>query len=178
MEFSTYFIVSQVLVFIAMISDFLSMQFKERKKIFIFLIISASLISLHYFFLNKIAAGVIIFFSVIRFIVCMFTTNKKFLGLFIVINSIALIFTYNEIYDLIIYFSLLIIITGNFQEDGKLMRKMMMVGTSLVIIYNVIIFSPMGVIVEGSFLASNIIGYYRHYIRKGKKKKEIPVNQM
>ena len=53
------------------------------------------------------------------------------------------------------------------------MRKLMMAGTSLAIIYNIIIFSPMGAIVEGSFLASNIIGYYRYYIRKKKPKAEV-----
>lgn len=45
------------------------------------------------------------------------------------------------------------------------MRKLMMVGTSIVIVYNAIIFSPMGVITEGTFLISGIIWYYRHYIK-------------
>ena len=52
------------------------------------------------------------------------------------------------------------------QKKGKPMRKIMMAGTSLAVIYNIIIFSPMGAIVEGLFLASNILGYYRHYIKK------------
>ena len=41
----------------------------------------------------------------------------------------------------------------------------MMAGTFLIIIYNAVIFSPMGVIAETSFLLSNIIAYYRHYIK-------------
>jgi hypothetical protein len=160
------FIISQIAMFIAMGFDFLSLQYKKREYTFLCLIISASLISAHYFLLNRIAAGVIVFFSVLRFITCYFTTNKKYLFIFILLNTISLFFTYKEIYDLIIYVGLVIFITGNFQKDNKLMRKLMMVGTSILIIYNGIIFSPMGIIAESSFLISNFIGYYRHYIRK------------
>ena len=167
-QLTAAFIISQIAMFIAMGFDFLSLQYKKREYTFLCLIISASLISTHYFLLNKIAAGVIVFFSVLRFITCYFTTNKKFLFIFIGLNTISLFFTYTEIYDLIIYIGLIVFIIGNFQKNNKLMRKLMMVGTSIVIIYNLIIFSPMGVIAESSFLISNFIGYYRHYIRNNK----------
>ncbi|MCX6792673.1 MAG: YgjV family protein [Candidatus Falkowbacteria bacterium] len=160
------FIISQIAVSIAMGFDFLSMQFKKRQYTFLCLIVSASLISTHYFLLNKIAAGVIVFISVLRFITCYFTTNKKYLYIFIALNTISLFFTYKSLTDLIIYVGLVIFIVGNFQEDNKLMRKLMMVGTSIVAIYNAVILSPMGFITEASFLVSGIIGYYRYYIKK------------
>ena len=163
---TTGFIISQIAMFIAMIFDFASLQFKKREYTFLSLIVSASLISAHYFLLGKIAAGVIVFFSVLRFITCYFTTNKKYLFIFLALNTAALFFTYKEAYDFIIYIGLVIFIIGNFQKDNKLMRKLMMVGTSIVVIYNFVIYSPMGFIAEGSFLISNFIGYYRHYIRK------------
>ena len=162
------FIASQIIVFIAMIFDFLSMQYKKREYTFLCLIVSASLISTHYFLLNRIAAGVIVFFSVLRFITCYFTTNKKYLYIFILLNTVSLFFTYKALTDLIVYAGVFIFIIGNFQEDNKLMRKLMMIGTSIIIIYNLVIFSPMGVVVESSFLISNFIGYYRHYTRKAK----------
>jgi len=163
---TTAFIASQVLMFLAMGFDFLSLQFKNRKPIFLSLVISAGLISAHYFLLGKTTAGIIVFFSVLRFVTCYFTTNKKYLVIFLALNTLTLIFTYTEIYDLIIYFGLFIFIIGNFQKNDRLMRKQMMIGTSLIIVYNSLIFSPMGIIAEGSFLLSNVIGYYRFYIRK------------
>lgn len=171
-ELTLPFIISQVAMFIAMGFDFLSLQFKKREYTFLCLIVSASLISAHYFLLNKTAAGVIVFFSVLRFITCYFTTNKKYLFIFIALNTFSLFFTYREIYDLIIYVGLIIFITGNFQEDNRLMRKLMMGGTSMIILYNIIIFSPMGVVAEGSFLLSNFIGYYRHYVKNNEKIKK------
>ncbi len=164
-ELTLVFILSQVAMFLAMGLDFLSLQFKKRKQIYLTLVFSASLISAHYFLLGKITAGVIVFFSVLRFITCMFTTEKKYLFIFLILNTFALIFTYTEIYDFIIYLGLFIFIIGNFQKDDKLMRKQMMIGTSLLIIYNAVIFSPMGIIAESSFLLGNIVGYYRLYLK-------------
>jgi hypothetical protein len=160
------FILSQIAMFIAMIFDFLSLQYKKRQYTFLCLIVSASLISAHYFLLNRIAAGVIVLISVLRFITCYFSTNKKFIFVFIGLNTISLIFTYKDIYDLIFYLGLAIFIIGNFQENNRLMRKLMMVGTSIIIMYNMIIFSPMGAFAESTFLLSNFIGYYRHYLKK------------
>ena len=48
MEFSSAFFYSQVLVFIAILSDILSFQFKQKKYTVICFVISAALISAHY----------------------------------------------------------------------------------------------------------------------------------
>jgi len=108
------FILSQSARFLAIVFDFLSLQYKERKKLFFLLIISASLISLHYFFLGLITAGVLVMISVTRFIVCYFTTDKRLMILFLIIPTISLYFTYAHLYDFIIYVGLLVFIVGNF----------------------------------------------------------------
>lgn len=160
------FILSQIAMTIAIIFDFLSLQYKKREYTFLCLIISSILISSHYFLLGKTAAGVIVFFSFLRFITCYFTTNKKYLFIFMALNTISLFFTYKSSIDLIIYVGIIIFMIGNFQKNNKLMRKLMMCGTSLIGLYNVIIFSPMGMIAEGLFLTSGLIGYHKLYIKK------------
>ena len=167
-ELSTPFIISQIAITIAMIFDFLSLQYKKREQTFLCLMVSSALISAHYFLLGKTAAGVIVAISVLRFLTCCFTTNKKFLFIFVAFNTISLLFTYKNPTDLIIYIGLIIFIISNFQSDNKLMRKLMMIGTMFVILYNAIILSPMGVVMESSFLISGFIGYYRHYIKNKK----------
>ena len=168
MIITSLFIISQVAMFIAMIFDFLSLQYKKRESTFLCLIFSASLISVHYFLLDKTVAGLIVFISVLRFATCYFTTSKKYLVIFLALNTIVLFTTYKEIYDIIIYTGLFIFIIGNFQEDNRRMRKIMMIGTSISVLYNALIFSPMGVAAESLFLISNFIGYYRYYLRKQK----------
>ena len=53
LELSLYFYISQVLVFIAMIVDFLSFQFKSKNTISMFLATSSLLIGIHYILLSK-----------------------------------------------------------------------------------------------------------------------------
>ncbi len=167
-ELTTPFIISQILLLFSMVFDFLSLQFKARKTTFIFFIISAILICIHYFLLNKITTWIMVIVVIIRFITCYFTTNKKFMFLFLILNTFVLTFTYTEIYDLLYYSWSIVSLIGNFQENNKLMRKMIMVGTSFVIVYDFLIFTPMGVLLNVLFLISNFIWYYRIYIKKSK----------
>ena len=170
-EFTTPFIISQVLIFGAMLFDFLSFQFKERKKTMLCLVVSSCFIASHYFLLDQLSAGIMVCFSVVRFIAAYFSTDKRRLRLFIGINTISLFFTYQAPLDLLFYAWLTIFIIGNFQKDNKLMRKMMMCGTSLIVLYNILIPSPMGALNEAIFLVSNFIGYRRFYIRNQQKNK-------
>ncbi len=167
-ELSITFVISQVFMFLAIGTDFLSMQFKKRKYIFVTLMVSAALISAHYFLLGKMTAWIIVTISVLRFFTCIWTADKKYLYIFLVLNTLALIFSYTEVYDLIIYIGLFVFIIWNFQNNDKKMRLLMMIGTTIVMSYNILIFSPMGAIAEWSFLISHILWYYRYYILKRK----------
>jgi len=160
------FLLSQIIVTVAMVFDFLSFQYRARKKTFLCLIVSATLISAHYFLLGNIAAGTIGTLTTIRFMVCYHTTDKRFLLLFMALNTVLLFFTYRSAIDLIIFSGSMIFMIGNFQQNNKCMRLLMVLGTSLVLSYNILIASPMAVVLEAMFLASNLIGYYRHYIRQ------------
>jgi hypothetical protein len=152
-----------------MLFDFLSFQFKDRKKTMLCLVVSSCFIATHYLLLNQLSSGVIVYFSAVRFLVAYFSTNKKRLFLFIGLNTISLFFTYNAPIDLLLYIGVSFVIIGNFQEDNKLMRKLMMCGTALAVLYNILIPSPMGALNEAIFLTSNFIGYRRFYIRKQKE---------
>ena len=164
-ELTTAFIISQILIVGAMLFDFLSFQFKERKKTMLCLIISSCFIATHYLLLDQLASGVMVCFSIARFIVAYFSTDKRWLLLFIGLNTISLFRTYETALDLLFFIGLTIFIIGNFQADNKRMRQFMMCGTSLIIIYNILIPSPMGALNEAIFLTSNIIGYRRFYIK-------------
>jgi hypothetical protein len=164
-QLTALFIVSQSARFLAILLDFFSLQLKKRQHIFLVLIFSASLISLHYFFLGLLTAGALVLISVLRFIVCYFTTDKRWLILFILLPTISLYFTYNNPYDIVIYAGLIIFIFGNFQKNDKPMRQLMMLGTGIITIYNIVVFSPMGIIGEGTFFLSGVIAYYRYYIK-------------
>jgi hypothetical protein len=95
--------------------------------------------------------------SSLRLVVAYFSTNKKRLFLFIGCNTISLFFTYTARIDLLCYIGLTIFMIGNFQEDNKVMRKLMLCGSPFALLYNVLIPSPMGALNEVIFLAGNLL---------------------
>lgn len=167
LEIFTAFMISQVLMVFAMVTDFLWFQFKDRKKTVILLAVSCFLICAHYLLLDKFTAWIIVSLSAIRYIVSYFTTNKKVLLMFILLNSLVLILTFSELLDLIFFSWITISMIWNFQDQkhNKLMRILMMIWTSIVILYNTLIFSPMAILTEVLFLMSNFIWYFRFYIK-------------
>lgn len=166
---SITFLASQVFAGIAIISDIFSFQFKERKKIIIFFIISAICIALHYFLLERYVGAFLITLWVIRFFVAYHKTQRYWIYIFIFLFGCTTVFFYKDVYDIVIFAATTFITVGVFQKDDRHLRLLLMCGTSLVVLYNFLIFSPVGVLLESIFLISNFVWYYRHYLRKDTK---------
>ena len=88
------FVLSQVLTGIAICTDVLSFQFKERTKIVACLVVSASLISAHFMLLNHWTAASLGMLAAARFATSLFTTSKKLMGLFIVASIAVSVFSF------------------------------------------------------------------------------------
>lgn len=164
-ELTTFFILSQIFALFVIVFDVLSFQFKDRKKVIVCFAFAATFNAIHFLLLAKILTAVLVSFSILRFIVSYFTTDKKFMYLFLFLNTITSILLFSEIFDVVIFIGLSLIIIGVFQKNDKNMRLIMMAGTSFVIFYNILIFTPVGILVESIFLVSNIVGFYRYYLR-------------
>lgn len=160
------FIISQILIGIAFLFDLASFQFKKREYTVACFTAAASLIAAHYFFLGQHTAGFVIALSALRFAVSIFSTDYRLKYLFIGLITIAGVVTYDELIDLIIIAVGYLSTFAVFQPNVKLMRQLMMLVTLGAISFNVIIFTPIGIMVEVFFLASNLLSYWRFYIRK------------
>ena len=103
---------------------------------------------------------------IIRLFVAQKTTNKFVLWSFLLLTALITFFTYNNFYDLIPFVAVTFLTIGVFQKNDRRMRLWMMPGTLTFIIYNIIIGSPMMTFTETSFLITNLVGYWRYYLRK------------
>lgn len=160
-----YFLISQILVILAIITDYISFQFKDRKKILLILSISSLLVAIHYLLLDKINAFIFEFLILIAFLVSAFTTSKKIMSFFLVVFLFPLIFNFTHYLDILIFIGVYIAVIAKFQKNDKLIRILTMIGTLFIIIYNAVIFTPFGVLLELMYLISNIAGYYKFYIK-------------
>ncbi len=160
------FLFSQVFAGIAIISDIFSFQFKKREAIITCFLISASCISVHYALLERYSAAIIIGIWIVRFFISLKSTHKYWIFFFIFFYSLATYIFFKDIYDFLILFALSFSTIASFQKDDKVLRYFMSWGTLITIFYNFLIFSPVWVLLESIFLWSNLVGFYRHYIRK------------
>ncbi len=162
------FVLSQIFAGIAIVGDIFSFQFKKREAIITCFLISATCIALHYAFLDRYSAAVIISIGIIRFFISLFSTNKYWIPLFIFLYSLATYTLFKDWYDLLILTALSFSTIASFQKNDKTLRYFMFWGTLITITYNFLIFSPIWVILESIFLVSNIVWFYRHYFKKCK----------
>jgi len=150
---------------IATISNLLSFQFKERKHIILFFLISVSCITIHYILLWRIAAATVLWLSILRFFIAYKSTSKYWIYIFILAFILSTLLLFKDSYDFILLLASSLITIAAFQKNDLYLRIWMMVGTTIFISYNLLIWSPIWVLLESVFLWSNFIWYYRHYIK-------------
>ena len=159
------FIISQILVGIAILFDITSFQFKDRRKIVFCLSIAGMLISSHFLLLNQWTAATLMIIATIRYITSIFTTSKKIMYFFIASTFLSTIFTYSGIVSIISCLGSTFQTSAAFCKEDKNLRILMIIGTSFWLIHNYLIGSPTAVLMETIFILSNLIGFYKFYFK-------------
>ncbi len=163
------FVLSQILIGIAICSDVISFQFKERVHIVSCLLVSCIMISLHFMCLGHWTAACLGLIAAGRFITTIFSTSKLFLWLFVGITVITSALTYEGLLSILGCSGAIFGTVASFSKEDKLLRQLMAIGTVIWIIHNYLAGSPGAVLMEIFFLSSNLIGYFRYYIRAPKR---------
>ena len=163
------FVLSQILIGFAICSDIVSFQFKKREYIVCCLLVSCILISLHFMCLGHWTAACLGLVAAARFITSLFSTSKIVLGFFIGVTVIVSALTYDGLLSVIGCIGAIFGTIASFSKEDKQLRQLMSICTCVWIIHNYFAGSPGAVIMEIFFLSSNLIGYYRYYIRPKKQ---------
>jgi hypothetical protein len=163
------FALSQLLVGLALCTDILSFQLKERKHIVFCLMISCVLISSHYMILGHWTAAGLGLVATVRFATSLFSTSRILMYFFIGATWILAIVTYEGLLSILGCVGGTFGTVASFCKEDKLLRKLMFVGTCFWLVHNILAGSPGAVILELFFLSSNIVGYYRFYLRPKKQ---------
>ena len=160
------FVLSQILAGAAFCSDLLSFQLKERRSILICLCVSSILLSLHFFILGRATAGAVVALSALRFAASYFTTAQSVMYAFMAAAGAALLLTFSGTLSLLACTASLVQTYASFRPGDRRLRQVMMGGTSLWIVHNALAWTPAAALIEVFFLLSNLIGYYRFYLRR------------
>jgi hypothetical protein len=158
----THFVISQILVAIAFCFDLASFQFKHRKHILFCIVISASLISTHFILLDRTTAGLIGYVSTVRFGISYFTTSTKIMYLCMIASTSVFLATYTDPISILAIGGALVGTWASFRANDRTLRK------GIWLTHNYLVKTPTAVGLEIFFLGSNLVGYYRYYIRPAK----------
>jgi hypothetical protein len=164
---STDFLLSQALIGIAIVFDMLSFQFRQRARILACLVVAGVLITAHFVLLQRWTAAGLMVIATTRFLVGIFSTAPLLKYLFAICALGVGVFTYAGLTSVLSCAGSLIQTFGAFSPSDRRLRQLMMLGTSVWLLHNVLIGSPAAVLMELLFLGSNLVGYYRYYIRPG-----------
>lgn len=160
------FVLSQVLVSVAILFDLLSFQCKLRKHILGCLVIAGLFISAHFFLLKQWTAACLMLLAVSRYLTSIICQNKRlqygFMGAAVIVSVI----TFTGALSLLSVIASCLQTKAAFCQQDKKLRLWMMLGTSVWLLHNVLAHSPTAVLMEALFIGSNIMGYYRFHIAK------------
>ncbi|QYJ91175.1 MULTISPECIES: YgjV family protein [Shewanella] len=157
------FLLSQCLIAVAIITDILSFQFKQKRHIVLCLALSGVLISVHFALLLQWTAAGLMLVAAIRYLVTVFSHSRRLLWLFLGINSLIALFTYAGPLSLISFVGSCTQTIAAFCPRDQRLRQLMIVGTSIWLLNNYLVGSPTAVVMELLFIGSNLVGYYRFY---------------
>jgi len=160
------FALSQALIGVAFFVDLASFQFRKRRYVLACLSTAAFLIGLHFWLLETWTAAVLGFIAAVRFLTAMFTSSKRLLVLFLAAVLINAVYSYAGLLTVLATLGSLLSTTAAFLAHDRSFRLCMMAASVIWIVHNVLAATPAAVVLETFFLGSNLVGYYRFYIRR------------
>jgi hypothetical protein len=156
------FILSQLLAGATLLAGMAAFQFKERKHILRGWCVAALFAAAHFYLLGSYEACLLIAITATRFLVSSFTTDARLMYLFLALSVGGFALTYESPVSLLALTATLIGTVGSFQHSEKTVRYTMMSTEALWCLHNLIVWSPVAVIMEVLFFSSNLIGLLRH----------------
>ncbi|MEM7117399.1 MAG: YgjV family protein [Chloroflexota bacterium] len=159
------FVLSQILIAVAIGVDILSFQFKERRKILACLVVSTLLISGHFMLLEHWTAAFLGLLSVARYSSSLITTSRRVMWLFLISVFAISAFSFEGTLSILGGVATAVTTIAAFGKDDKRLRQLMLLGTAIWIVHNYLAGSPGAVLMEAIFITSNLVGYFRYYIK-------------
>jgi hypothetical protein len=112
------------------------------------------------------AAASLLLLASVRFLVSILATRRALMWLFMGLACAAVLATYQGPLALLGLLGSLLQTRAAFCLDDRLLRRWMLLGTLCWLANNLLVGSPVAALMEGLFMVSNLVGYYRHYGRK------------
>ena len=157
------FLLSQILAAIAFACGLISFQCEQRRSILLWMCGSAFVNACHFFILGRPGPGTLYIIMAARIATAVFSTDRRLMYVFLILILVGFSASYQRPLDILAMGGASLATYGNFQASVRRVRLIYMACAAVWIIHNALAGSPVAVVMEVSFLASNMIGYRRYY---------------
>lgn len=157
------FVLSQLFAGIAFAFGLASFQFKTRRSVLLCLFVSVVFNAAHFFLLDRPGPSALMLLTGIRYLTATITTNRRVMLFFLMATCGVFFTTFKSPISLLALTGSLVGTFGSFQPRGQNVRLFFMGGNVAWLVHNTLLWTPVGVAMESIFLASSVVGYWRHY---------------
>ena len=163
------FILAQICGIIALILVVISVQFKTKEKIVMYMVFANFMIAIQFFLLNAITGAIISIINTIRCIVFYYYKKKEMkpsfvtLLIFEIIAIVSGIISWQNIWSLIPIIVTVLYTYGLWQDNVKVLRIMVGIVGGGWAIYDVVVKAYVGALQEVSQLISAIVSLVRNH---------------
>jgi len=159
----TPFLWSQLIAACAFSCGLASYQFQQRKSVLVCLTCLAILNAVHFLLLDRHAPAMMMVLTATRYVTAIYTQRRRYLYLFLGVAVTGVALTYDGPLSWLSLAGVACGTIGSFQASDRIMRICFMSGNCCWLIHNLLAITPVGTVMEASFLTSNILGYWRFY---------------
>lgn len=172
-----FFIIGQILGFVAVALGILSYQMKTQKKLLLFKLANSIVNAVHYLLIGAISGMALNLVSPVKYLVYLRRNKKGTTGklvpiVFTVITAIVGIISWTEWYSIFIFTGMVAHAFCMSFDNPQKVRISLLFTSPLVIIYNVFALSVSGVVYESVAIISAVIGIIRY--RRSKSDENTP----
>lgn len=126
-----------------------------------FWFVSALLNASHFAVMGQYEAAFFVGLTAIRFLVAAISPRQRWMYCFLALSTLLIVLSYSNPVNLLPYLAAVVGTVGSFQRNVLLVRLLMAIGATSWIVHNLLVGSPVAVLMELAFLSSNLVGYIR-----------------
>lgn len=160
-DVSLFFVLSQLLAALAFGCGIVAFQQQARSAMLKLWFVSAVLNASHFTVLGQYEAALFVGLTAVRFLVAALSPRQRWMYAFLALSTLLILLSYTSPVNLLPYLAAVVGTVGSFQKNVLLVRLLMAAGASAWIVHNLLIGSPVAVLMELAFLGSNLVGFIR-----------------
>jgi len=157
------FLISQCIASLSFALDLVAFHFRQRSTSLRLLALSTLLLAIHFQLLDHLSAAGLMLLAALRFLIASWSTRRELCGLFCLLAILISVMSWQTSVDVFPLAGSLLLTLASFQRNEARLRLLTVAGSLCWLINNILVGSPVAVLMELAFIISTVLSYFRFY---------------